>query len=942
MSNLEKKDFKISVQKATFPAEQRLPGIRSGGSPLSENSKNIFTDIRGFIFRHKAYFLSFLLPAAVLFIAYIIFGVYPFGERSVLALDLNAQYVCYFDYMYDVFAGRESIFYCWSRSLSGEFLGLFAYYLASPLNFVVWLFPRENITEGILTMLLVKSAATGLASAVLLKKQRGFSDITVILFSAMYALSGYFTAHTLNPMWLDGLIALPLVMMGVERICDKRKFLLYTVSLVYVFVANFYIGYMVGIFSAIYFLYYFLSGSCREKGLKKIAGGAAVYGFSSVAAILISCPIIVPVYKSLSLGKFAFGEPDYSPAENFDLADMLIKLFPATYDTIRPEGLPMIYCGTLALVFAVIYFLTGKISLRKRIASGFLLGILALSMYIKPVDMLWHGGQVPVWMPYRYSFIFAFLIVMFGAEAFENFISESRARSSQSIKKIGVTFAILLGVLLFSDYYAGNQFFDTKLIIVIPLVFTAVICAAAVAFKRLSKRRVCAGVLTALVFGELLLNAVVTFNRAHDDVYYSSRESYLGSSEKAGDIPETRKIMRALREYDNGFYRAEKTYHRTVNDPMAVGMYGLSHSTSTFNAKVISLLKTLGIGAREHYSRSDGMTMLFDDIFGIRYVLSKYSALVPYEDTVEFQNNADISVYENSDALGIAYLADIGVVGSGIDGSDPFAAQSSLARLLSGGLDEIFHPIYDMVFDCDNVTIGSTTDAHISYKKREGSNEASVSYQIIMPHKGKAYAYFPTDYERECKLYVNGNYVKNYFENENHSIAYLGDYRENEAFEVSLKLNKDSLYIKEAQFFYLDEEELLEFNRKMRDMNMRTSVVKKGGSTLDITVNAAEDCALFTTIPIEEGWTAAIDGKQAQILPCVNNTLLCVRVPEGEHTITLKFFPAGLKTGLILMAAGLTILAAMILLSRFDVIQKLLEGSPKKTDDTDYEEGFDG
>ena len=143
----------------------------------------------GFCFKNKAYILSFLIPAVLLFVTYMIFGVYPIGKRSVLALDLNAQYVYYYDYMYDVFAGKESLFYCWSSTFSGEFFGTFAYYLASPFNFIVWLFPRTAITEGLLTMLLVKAAAGGLSCAFLLKKTRGYSDTTTVLFSIMYALS---------------------------------------------------------------------------------------------------------------------------------------------------------------------------------------------------------------------------------------------------------------------------------------------------------------------------------------------------------------------------------------------------------------------------------------------------------------------------------------------------------------------------------------------------------------------------------------------------------------------------------------------------------------------------------------------------------------------------------------------------------------------------------
>lgn len=858
-----------------------------------------------FLSRNRAYLFSLGLPIIILLLADAIFAIcYPNGTFSPLALDLNAQYVYYYEYMYDVFAGKESLFYSWSRSLSGEYIGLFAYYLASPFNFIVWIFPRSCITEGILVMQLAKAAAVGFTAALYLKKQRGFSDFTAILFSVSFAMCGYFAAHTINPMWLDGLVALPLVLMGVERVCDKRKFLLYTLSLIYIFIANYYIGYMVGIFSALYFLYYLLSKRSSVRGWREVFKAVAVYGMSSVSAILLSCPILIPVYKSLSVGKLSYGKPEYPLRENFNIADIFIKLFPTTYDTIRPEGLPMLYCGTLALIFAVIYFTMRKIPLRQRIAGGFLLGVMIASMYVVPVDMMWHGGQVPVWMPYRYSFTVTFLLVIFGAEAFDKFAAEKNRR----VRSIGAVFAALLGVLLFSDYYGGNQYFDTKLIILAPLACLGIMATMIAGFKTAGDRRSMSVVLTCFVCAELLANTTVTLFKGHSDIYYSSRESYTDV------IPPTRDVMNELKALDGGFYRLEKTYHRTVNDPQAVGMYGISHSSSTYNAKVIALLKKIGFGARDHYSRYDGATMLTDDMLGFKYVLSKNPDLVPYTESV--LAGGDIKVYENSDAFPLAYLADINVIGSWLSDEDPFAAQVSLARILSGGYDDFYYPITNVYFDSENISIGSTTDGHISYKKRNTDSNASISYEVEMPHKGKAYVYFPTYYERECALYVNDKYIKNYFENENHTIAYLGSYDEGESFNVRLGLYKDDLYFKEAMFFYLDEDELMRFNETISVMNAGTVVEKTGRSSLKITVNAEKDCALFMSIPIEEGWRAEIDGEAAQLLPAVDDTLMALRIPSGGHTITLKFSPAGMGKGLILMVLGAVIFAIMLLIPR--------------------------
>ncbi len=857
---------------------------------------------RDFCLKYKAYILSFLIPAALLFVSYMLFGVYPFGKRSVLALDLNAQYVYYYDYMYDVFAGRESLFYCWSRTFSGEFFGLFAYYLASPFNIIVWLFPRTAITEGLLTMLLVKAASGGLTCAFLLKKRRGFSDFTVTLFSIMYALSGYFAGHSINPMWLDGMIVLPLVVIGVERVCDKKRFLLYTFSLLYIFVANYYIGYMVGIFSALYFVYYIASGKTTEPSAKGVGKSVAVYGASSVAAILMSGFIILPAFRSLQMGKLEFGSRDLSPAENFNITDALLKLFPATFDTIRPEGLPMLYCGTLALIFAVIYFTVHKISLRQRAAGGALLAVILLSMYIKPVDMLWHGGQVPVWMPYRYSFIAVFLCVTFGAEAFENI-------RRVKLRTVGGVFAALLGLLLVADHYAGSEHFNTTLIVLMPLVVLSVIAGAVVLYKKYSRNRCMKVTLAALVCAELLLNDLVTFNRMHDDIYYSTRESYLG------DIPKTREAVNAVKELDDGFYRMEKTFHRCVNDNMALGMYGVSHSSSTFNAKAISLAKTLGFGAREHYSRYDGATPLTDDILGIKYVLSQNEFLSQYDERLNIPTNGDVKVYKNEDALGLAYLAEKASIGVKMEDMSPFAAQERLAEKLSGISDKIYIPVIEYTVQPVNLNAGSTTDNHLSYKKRLSDEDAYVSYNITAPRGGRVYMYLPSIYERECKLYVNGEFIKYYFENENHSIAYLGNFAGGESFEVKLMLLGDDVYYERPQFYMLDDTALGNFSEKMSALNAETSVTRTGKAKLSVSVNAERDLALFTSIPLEEGWTVTIDGVPVPILGTANETFMCVEVPEGKHEIELSFSPAGMRTGLILTAGGAVILAAMLVIS---------------------------
>lgn len=855
----------------------------------------------------RVYWLSFLLPAAILFISYILFQVWPFGERSVLSLDLNAQYVYYYDYMYDVFAGKESIFYSWSRNLSGEFMGIIGYYLASPFNILVWIFPREHITEGLMVMMLAKAAASGLTCSVFLRNHRSCKRTTSVCFSVMWALCGFFVVQTMNPMWLDGLVALPLVAMGVERICDKRKFLLYVLSLVYIFVANFYIGYMVGIFSALYFMWYLCSGKSANRQFGEYCGSVLMYGAASVCGILMSCFMILPVYKSLSNGKFEFSDPDYSLAENFNIADIFIKLFPTEYDTVRMEGMPIIYCGTLALVCAVMYFGCRSFTARERISSAVFIGAMLLCMYIRPVDMMWHGGQMPNWLPYRYSFMVSFLMIVFGAAAFDR-LDKISGRSFRS------AFLILFAMLLYADLADESEHYEQVTTIMVPFVLLVIVLITAWIYRRdfaQRKAAVCIE-LALLVCFEAGVNTTHSLYQMHDDIVFSTRESY------RWDIPLTREVTEQIHEMDTDFYRMEKTFHRCVNDPIALGMYGMSHSSSTLNARSINLLKSLGFAGREHYTRYDGATKLTDDIFGVRYVFATDKKTVPYTQTVPVETDTAIKVYKNDDDLGIAYLADKSIIGFDLNEYSPFQAQNKLALMLSGKKSgTIFRAIDDVTFDSENIRIGSTTDAHYSYRKSNEDADAWVSYTVTAQADGAVYMFLPTKYERETQLYVNDIYRGNYFLYENYSIEYLGTYKKGDEFRVKLKLLDDAVYYTNAWFYYIDEAALGKFNNMIQEKNTDTVLTRTGGCTLELSVNAEEACALFTTIPAEEGWTATIDGQKVELETCLSDSLLCLSVPAGEHTIVLDFYPAGLKTGLVLTVIGIFGLAGMLLITRW-------------------------
>ena len=161
------------------------------------------------------YLFCFLVPAILMFFVHAAFGVYPFGENSILVLDMNAQYVMFFEALRRALRGDASLLYSCSRNLGGEFPGIYAYYLASPLSLLVALFPKRNILEALYTLYVVKCGLCGLTFSVFMKKIFRTGDLSTLLFSCCYALSGYAMIMQHNVMWTDCELLLPLICLGV-------------------------------------------------------------------------------------------------------------------------------------------------------------------------------------------------------------------------------------------------------------------------------------------------------------------------------------------------------------------------------------------------------------------------------------------------------------------------------------------------------------------------------------------------------------------------------------------------------------------------------------------------------------------------------------------------------------------------------------------------------
>ena len=199
---------------------------------------------------------TFFTTLFILLTVFIIFGIYPFGDKTIIVIDSNTQYVSFISYLKSVFLGNNDFKYLFSSSLGSNFIPLLGYYLMSPFNLLVVLFKVENIKLFMTLSIIIKICLCSVTMEYFLNKK--YKSNNTYLFSISYALMAYNIVYMYHLMWLDSVIMFPLVILGIDYIFKEKNILLYIISLGLSIIFNYYIGVMICIASVIYFVYKFI------------------------------------------------------------------------------------------------------------------------------------------------------------------------------------------------------------------------------------------------------------------------------------------------------------------------------------------------------------------------------------------------------------------------------------------------------------------------------------------------------------------------------------------------------------------------------------------------------------------------------------------------------------------------------------------------------------
>ncbi len=834
--------------------------------------------------------LSLLIPAGIFGLSMLLAGAAPFGDETILLFDSVGQYIDFIGYFKTVLTGENDLFYTLSKTLGGDFLSLASYYLLSPFNLLFLLSNNQNIPMFYTAVAVLKLSACGATFYYASEKREG-AKFSHLLFSTAYALMAYNVLNQWNLMWLDGVIVLPLLGLGVERIWENKSPLLYIFSLAYALATNFYIGYMLCIASVLFSLARLVlhTGVLRQRC--RLLGR---YVFASCAGGLTSAFIWLPAFLSISKGRTQFDSSFFYFRLNFNPLQLLSKLVAGAGGPQQVEyGLPHIFCGTVILFLALVFFVSKKVPVKVRLVALCAVAVLTLSFLLRPADVAWHGFSPNNSFNYRYAFIWSYLVIMIARYALSMKLTESIG----SCLIAAVPLAAVYALLMILDY-------DHVPALGIGLG-ACVLLALLLTVRLLDKKRLAGILLCAVGIVELAANCFMLLDGVVGEAWT------LRMSQWNSQIPVITQAVDYVKQQDTGLYRMEKTFQRSHNDAMFFAYNGLSHFSSGERAFVPEFMEKMGMRNFDEIWAyyNTGSTAEADSLLGVKYVLSKsdLSEQKGYELLTQMD---DVGIYRNNNALPLAMLSSPQIMEVPMDGEDYFALHNEIWSGLCGEDVGLLHPADRVSVTLVNLESYEDYAGNTVYTKLDSSREAALRYEITVTQQMPLYLYFSAPDTQNVTVRVNGQDKGAYFDVYRWDMTNTGTYQPGDTVLVELLCGDDTMQVRDSYFYYEDVQAFAMATEKVQASPVLLQ--KETSSRISGEISAREDGCIIFTIPYDKSWQLSIDGEPVQTEKALD-TFIAARLTAGNHSFTLRYVTEGLYIGcaLSLAAAAAIVLDAM-------------------------------
>ena len=798
---------------------------------------------------------AFLVPVIIMIIIFAQRGIFPFGDRSFLRTDMYHQYAPFFSEFQHKLTTGGSLLYSWDIGMGVNFAALFAYYLASPFNWLLILCPKSLVIEFMTYQIVIKTGLAGLSMAYYLRRHCKTCDFGIAFFGIFYALSGYMAAYSWNIMWLDCIILLPLIALGLERLVRDGKGLLYCVTLGISILSNYYISIMICIFMVMYFIALLV----LEKKLtwEKFIGRCFGFGVYSMLAGGMSAVVLLPEICALQMtssSNFTFPK---TFSQYFSIFDMIARHIGNVETEIGLDHWPNIYCGVAVLMFFLLYLACRKISGKEKAVYCTLLLLFFASFSINVLNFIWHGFHYPNSLPGRQSFIYIFLMLLICYRVYMH-LAEIPWKHIVTAFWGSVAFVILAQKLVTEKHFHFVVFY-------VAILFLALYLGVICLYRKGARYRNIAILLALSVVSiEAAVNMTVT------SVTTINRTSY------TNDDADTEKLVGTLQP-NSTFFRMEKAPEKTKNDGAWLHFPSVSLFSSVANADLTALFKKLGCEGSANAYSINGSTPLVDALFSVKYGIYSEEP-EPSELRSFLAQEGGLLLYENTYTLPLGFWVPSDFERQwDLEAGNPADVQNNLTDTLGTA--------HVMNMAMDTVTEGS---ALTFYPEETGYYYAYVDNKKI-----------------ETVTLTTWEGTKTFNKVNRGYLLELGQCLAGQEVTLMAEETDEDMH---ADIYRFSEKGLSAAVEKLSESPWQ--LTSWTDTSLAGTIEREEAGMLLTTVPYDKGWTVLVDGERQEPRK-VLNAFLGVSLTPGRHVIEMTYWPEGLNRGLLITAASLLMLVVI-------------------------------
>lgn len=772
-----------------------------------------------------------------------------------------------------------------------DVIGTLNYYgVGDPVNLLTVFFADNHLDQMYMFLILFRMYLSGLTFSYYCSTVGIQRKASVLCGSWLYVFCSFALIGGMkHPLFLNGMLYLPLLLAGTEKVLQKKSIRFLSVSVALAFMSNYYFMYMNTILCGIY-LCVRLFGHYREYGIRKILLLILKMAAAWIWGICLGAVVILPsVYAFLHNARMdAAGEE----VKIFYDAAHYRKMILGFFQTLPMTNGWTVHGTTIGGLAGVLMLFTSKKRSREncQLKIGFVVLLVLLCIPF--------GGKMMNGFAYvtnRWSYGMAFLCALMAAQA----VADLKEQNTKIFLILGAAAGILAAALSASNGKAMRYAIAALAVTVLTFALGAIL-------ERKQRKRLAGCLVSFVVFAGVCCNLITFFTPV--GYSYAARFTKRGVSESVLLNRAVKNVQNAKLAED-GFYRVELP-SSLYNRSLAANINTTEFYYSVIPKNMKDFYVSLGMAKYERPNVMEGLEnrQILKNMLCVRYQADKKGITV------------------NEDALPVGYTYDKIMSREDYDRLTPLECQAALLEyaVLDDDAEKILEK-QGKTFErgkspSDGAVIGGnlkiTGEDRASWKdgtlkgKKQGrmklkfqTEEKSETYLVLKDLSSRLKVrkkHMLSVQSKKARQEIPMCAVSNEKKMKRDVIAVNLGIRQ--VGTCSLHFHKSHTYkLKEMEIYGISESFIKEQTKKRRKESMTD--VKQSTNCIKGRISVSEDKILQLAVPYSRGWHIFVDGKKEKSFAS-SVAYTGIFLEKGEHTVEMHYISPWIIPGTVLSVAA--------------------------------------